>query len=96
MNEATYKRLYPTGAGSPKFYGLPKVHKQGTPLRPTVSSIRAVTFQTSKELSRILKPLVGKSTYQYKQPRYLTPLHGGSEREMSDLREEDKNTEDRV
>ena len=40
MNEATYKRLYPTGAGSPKFYGLPKVHKQGTPLRPTVSSIR--------------------------------------------------------
>ena len=29
LNEATYKRLYPTGAGSPKFYGLPKVHKQG-------------------------------------------------------------------
>ena len=24
MNEATYKRLYPTGAGSPKFYGCPK------------------------------------------------------------------------
>ena len=63
MNDATYKRLYPTGAGSPKFYGLPKVHKQGTPLRPIVSSIGAVTYQTSKELSRILKPLVGKSTH---------------------------------
>ena len=63
MNEATYKRLYPTGAGSPKFYGLPKVHKQGTPLRPIVSSIGAVTYQTSKELSRILKPLVGKSPH---------------------------------
>ena len=23
INQATYKRLYPTGAGSPKFYGLP-------------------------------------------------------------------------
>ena len=63
LNEATYKRLYPTGAGSPKFYGLPKVYKQGTPLRPIVSSIGAATYQTAKELSRILKPLVERSRH---------------------------------
>ena len=63
INEVTYKRLYPTGAGSPKFYGLPKIHKEGTPLRPIVSSTGAVTYSTSKELSRILKPLVGKSPH---------------------------------
>ena len=63
INETTYKRLYPTGAGSPKFYGLPKVHKEGTPLRPIVSSTGAVTYSTSKELSWILKPLVGKSPH---------------------------------
>ena len=63
INETTYKKLYPTGAGSPKFYGLPKLHKEGTPLRPIVSSIGAVTYSTSKELSRILKPLVGKSPH---------------------------------
>ena len=63
INESTYKRLYPTGAGSPKFYGLPKIHKEGTPLRPIVSSIGAVTYSISKELSRILKPLVGKSPH---------------------------------
>ena len=63
INESTYKRLYPTGAGSPKFYGLPRVHKEGTPLRPIVSSIGVVTYSTSKELSRILKPLVGKSPH---------------------------------
>ena len=51
------------GAGSPKFYELPKVHKQGTPLRPIVSSIGAATYQTAKELSRILKPLVRKSRH---------------------------------
>ena len=34
MNEALYKRLYPTGAGSPKFCGLPKIHKEGIPLGP--------------------------------------------------------------
>ena len=62
-NEATYKKLYPTGAGYPKFYGLPKIHKEGTPLKPIVSSIGAVTYSTSKELSRILGPLVGKSPH---------------------------------
>ena len=30
------------------------------PLRPIVSSIRAVSYETSKELARILKPLIGK------------------------------------
>ena len=63
MDEKIYKRLYPTGAGSPKFYGLPKVHKAGTPLRPIVSSIGAVAYNTSKEIARILKPLVGKSPH---------------------------------
>ena len=63
ISEAVYKRLYPTGAGSPKFYGLPKIHKEGVSLRPIVSSIGAVTYYTSKELSRILKPLVGRSPY---------------------------------
>ena len=62
-DESTYKRLYPTGAGSPKFFGLPKVHKEGTPLRPIVSSIGAVTYSAAKVLSRILMPLVGKSPH---------------------------------
>ena len=47
ITEELYKRLYPTGAGSPKFYGLPKIHKPRMPLRPIVSSIGAVTYQTS-------------------------------------------------
>ena len=51
MDKATYRRLYPTGATPPKFYGLPKVHKSGMPLRPIVSSIGSVTYQTAKELS---------------------------------------------
>ena len=64
INETVYRRLYPTGAGSPKFYGLPKIHKKGMPLKPIVSSIGAVTYETSKGLARILKPLVGRSPYQ--------------------------------
>ena len=64
INEVIYRRLYPTGASSPKFYGLPKVHETGMPLRPIASSIGAMTYETSKELSRILKPLVGRSPFQ--------------------------------
>ena len=66
ISEELYKRLNPTGAGSPKFYGLPKIHKPGMPLRPIVSSIGAVTYHTSKEVARILKPLVGKSEHHVK------------------------------
>ena len=39
IDEALYKKLYPTGAGPPKLYGLPKLHKEGIPLRPIISSI---------------------------------------------------------
>ena len=46
-----------------KFYGLPKVHKERMPIRPIVSSIRSVAYETAKELTRILKPMVGRSPY---------------------------------
>ena len=38
LDEGTYRTMYPTGCVPPKFYGLPKIHKTGTPLRPIVSS----------------------------------------------------------
>ena len=66
MSEELYKRLYPTGAGSLKFYGLPKIHKLGVPLRPMVSNIGTVTYETSKEVVRILKTLVGRSPHHVK------------------------------
>ena len=36
------------------------------PLRPIVSSNGTVTYQTSKELARILKPMVGNSLHHVK------------------------------
>ena len=38
IDNITYKRLYPTGAGSPRYYGPPKIHKTGVPLRSIISS----------------------------------------------------------
>ena len=59
----TYKAMYPMGCGAPKFYGLPKIHKPDTPLRPLVSSCGLVTYGVAKELTKLLKPLVGKSPH---------------------------------
>ena len=61
--------MYPTGAVSPKFYGLPKIHKSGIPLRPIVSSTGTVTYNTAKELAKILEPLVGMSTHHVHNTR---------------------------
>ena len=63
MDDNTYKRMYPTGAGSQMFYGLSKIHKKEVPLSPIVSSIGTFTYGVANEPSRILKPLVGKSIY---------------------------------
>ena len=61
LEENTCRKIYPTGASAPKFYGLPKIHKENVPLRPIVSSIGSATYKVAKELSKILKPLVGNS-----------------------------------
>ena len=66
-----------------KFYGLPKIHKLDTPLRPIVSSCGSVTYDVAKELAKILKPLVGKSPHHIKitqdfveQVRHITLVLG--------------------
>ena len=63
MQENTYRKLYPTGARSPKFYGLPKIHKKNIPLRPIVSSIGSVTYGVAIKLARIIKALMGTSEH---------------------------------
>ena len=66
IEDQLYKKLYPTGAVAPKFYGLPKIHKRDIPVRPIVSSRGSINYEVAKELSRILRPLVGKSPHHIK------------------------------
>ena len=60
MGEGLYRTMYPTSCLAPKFYGLPKIHKTVTPLRPVVSSRGSVTYGVAKVIAKILKPFVGK------------------------------------
>ncbi|KER31053.1 hypothetical protein T265_02616 [Opisthorchis viverrini] len=46
-----------------RFYGLPKVHKEGTPLRPIVSLPGTPTYKLAKDLWRRLKHLISGSEH---------------------------------
>ena len=63
IQDNIYKKMYPTGASPPKFYGLPKIHKKNIPLRPIVSSIASVAYGVAKVLADIIKPLMGCSEH---------------------------------
>ena len=59
LDDNTKKRLIPKSSITPKIYGLPKIHKDGIPLRPIVNTIGSTTYLLAKFLAKSLKPLVG-------------------------------------
>ena len=62
-----YERIRPVGTARPRMYGVPKIHKSGTPLRPILSMINAPQHELAKWLTDVLKPVVGKfSTHTVK------------------------------
>ncbi|BHF66889.1 hypothetical protein SprV_0200991200 [Sparganum proliferum] len=60
-----------------RFYGLPKVHKDGAPLRPIVSLKGTPTYRLAKWLSRRLKFLTAESdTTVSSSAQFLEKLKG--------------------
>ena len=56
--------LYPTTENVLRIYGSPKIHKDGTPLRPIVDFTGSVGYNVAKSLADILSPLVGQSEHR--------------------------------
>ena len=59
-----YKRLRCSVPQPPKLYGLPKLHKPNIPMRPIVSFCGSPTYQLSKYLTNVLKPLTDESRHK--------------------------------
>ena len=57
LDDEVYQFIRPTAAATPSLYGLPKIHKQNTPLRPILSTIGSYSYQSSVWLNKILDPL---------------------------------------
>ena len=56
-----YFRLRCSVPQSPKLYGLPKLHKPNIPMWPIVSFCGSPTYELSKYLTTVLKPLTDES-----------------------------------
>ena len=59
-----YNRLRCRAPQPPKLYGLPKLHKPNIPMRPIVSFCGSPTYQLSKYLTTVLKPLTDESRHK--------------------------------
>jgi hypothetical protein len=66
LAEEVCKRLRPASCRPPRLNGLPKIHKEGVPIRSILSNIGAPTYQLAKFLARILSPLMGCSIHHVK------------------------------
>lgn len=58
IDEKILDRILPCRSRASVLYGLPKVHKRGTPIRPIISAVRTYNYELAKYLDKILKPIV--------------------------------------
>lgn len=65
------QKLKPTSTLTPRFYGLPKVHKRDNPLRPIVASCGSITNKLARYVTDVLKPLMGMNGYALKNSVHL-------------------------
>ena len=57
IDEDKASLLRPSKSRTPKFYMLPKIHKEGIPGRPVVSSVSSPTEKISAFVDAFLKPM---------------------------------------
>lgn len=63
MSDELAKKLKPNHSTAPRLYGLPKVHKEGTPLRPITCMIGSPAYEAAAYLTNVISPVLGKSVY---------------------------------
>ncbi|XP_055543625.1 uncharacterized protein LOC129729166 [Wyeomyia smithii] len=63
IDQPTKNRLTTYNATCPKIYGLPKIHKDGNPLRVILSCINCPTYDLSKYLASILHHSIDHEKY---------------------------------
>ena len=56
ISDLTYTDLYSSGSSYGILYGLPKVHKEGIPLRPILASYNTPSYKLAKYLVPLLQP----------------------------------------
>ena len=71
LDENIKKKLIPKDALIPRIYGLPKIHKDGVPIRPIVNTRNSPTYQLAKFLAKKLKVFVGQTPSYIKDSTHM-------------------------
>ena len=58
ISKEIYEFIRPVGSQRPRMYGLPKIHKSGIPLRPTLSMCHSTQHSLAKWLVDVLNPVL--------------------------------------
>jgi hypothetical protein len=66
ISQQVYDKTRPMGSKAGSLYGLPKVHKEGFPMRPIISSIGTYNYGLAKWLDSIIKPLLDNDKFMLK------------------------------
>jgi hypothetical protein len=65
ISEQEYKWIVPRNSCIPNFYGLPKLHKEGVPMRPIVNFRNSPSYALAQHLNPILQSIT-KNTFTVK------------------------------
>jgi len=66
LSDLDYKRILPCGSKAGVMYGLPKIHKDGCPLRPIILAVGTYNYKLAKYLVEIISPLLEKDDHTIK------------------------------
>ena len=69
IDDKLYEDLYPDVTQIPRAYGLPKIHKEGYPLREIVDSTNSAGKKIDKYVSRIIKTYTLDNPHNIKNSR---------------------------
>ena len=61
ISTSTYNSLFTSGSGPGILYGLPKIHKTGTPLRPILAAYNTAAYKIAKFIVPLLEPYTHNS-----------------------------------
>ncbi|XP_046395470.1 uncharacterized protein LOC124162815 [Ischnura elegans] len=79
------RRITPQDPKTPVIYGLPKIHKEGTPLRPIISAIDSPTYQLARYIATSLQLDVEKANSYAKNSTHFLDLIQNVKMEMDDI-----------
>ena len=57
ISSQIFERIRPTGTAIPRLYGLPKIHKDGVPLRPILDMTNSPYHAMAQWLAELLEPV---------------------------------------